>query len=263
MLSGHRAAAASRVARHPGRRRRAARRPEPAGSLRSRRRQQDALRSVACARGREVHPRRSSVSRVGDERRGRLHDQRRDPVGLRCDRARRRRSPDLFCYGAAGRLPRLRARLHEAAAGGAERSVVDRAQGPDEQHRPARHARVARSGRAAPHQLPLLRGRQRRERRGSPRRRRRRRVRPADLRRAEDARHRRHRGAAGPAGRRQGGHRRPTSATRRGAITPRARARSVPATRRRRVLELPGARRPRACASSTRRSSRGSPGTSS
>ena len=55
MLSGIGREGGARAARHPGARRSARRRQEPAGPLRSRRRQPDELRRLGSARRRDVH----------------------------------------------------------------------------------------------------------------------------------------------------------------------------------------------------------------
>ena len=241
----------------------ARRRPEPAGSLRGRGRQPDA----PSMRGRRSRAPRSratirSIANGHETATGVYDDQRRDPVRLACGRARRAR-PRPVLLRAAGRLPRLLARLLGALPARAQRLTWVVLKAPHEQHGRHGDARVARSARAAAHQLPLLRGRQRRERRGSRAGRRRRQASSGGL--AEALKTRgldRDRGAPGRRGRRRGGS--PTF-VRNNAWGHHASCTCAigAATRRRRVERLPGPRRRRACASSTRRSSRGSPAISS
>ena len=184
MLSGIGPRAAPRVAGHPGDRRRCR------ASARTCRIATRSRSSTGCPSRRGERSRaprspatiRSIASGTSGERASTRPTARSCPSA--CDRARRRPSPtcsvtacltDFRGYepGYSKRLPTALNALtwvvlkaHTNNTGGTSHCV-------------------ARSGRAAAHQLPLLRGRQRRQRRGSPRRRRRRRVRPADRRRAE------------------------------------------------------------------------------
>ena len=130
---------------------------------------------------------RSAVSRVARRARGRLHHQRRDPVGLPALERRRAPVPDLFCYGLLAdfrgyepgytkRLPAalnaltwvvLKARTNNT--GGTSRCA--------RAIRPSRRASTSATSRKAATRAARI-----------SRRRRRRRVRPADRRRAEGAR---------------------------------------------------------------------------